>query len=54
MGRNRLLQTGIALLLLLLISLPGAALAKSDKIIVAYFPGWPGTFQYGWSQGLGC
>lgn len=29
----------------------GSALAKPNKITVAYFPGWPGTFEYGWAQG---
>lgn len=30
----------------------GPAVAKPKKITVAYFPGWPGTFEYGWSKGL--
>lgn len=31
--------------------LAGPAMAKPDSITVAYFPGWPGTFEYGWSKG---
>ncbi len=37
--------------LLMLLCLGSPALAKSKKITVAYFPGWPGTFEYGWSKG---
>lgn len=29
----------------------GPAAAKTKKITVAYFPGWPGTFEYAWAQG---
>lgn len=29
----------------------GPVMAKTKKITVAYFPGWPGTFEYGWANG---
>ena len=31
--------------------LPQMGLAKTKKVTVAYFPGWPGTFEYGWAKG---
>lgn len=40
---------GIIGLILAVLAMP--AFAKPDKITVAYFPGWPGTFEYGWSEG---
>jgi len=36
---------------MMFVFLAGPAMAKSDSITVAYFPGWPGTFEYGWSKG---
>ncbi len=39
----------VILMAITLISI-GPAMAKTEKITVAYFPGWPGTFQYGWAN----
>ena len=49
--RIRNLMTILAVIGLLFALTAGTAMAKTDKITVAYFPGWPGTFQYGWAQG---
>lgn len=34
-----------------MVMMAGPAMAKTKKITVAYFPGWPGTFEYGWAKG---
>ena len=49
--RIRKLMTVLAVIGLLFALTAGTAMAKTDKITVAYFPGWPGTFQYGWAKG---
>ena len=49
--RIRNLMTVLAVIGLLFGLTAGTAMAKTDKITVAYFPGWPGTFQYGWAKG---
>jgi taurine transport system substrate-binding protein len=51
MGKMRLGVIGTALLILAVVALPAAAMAKAKSITIAYFPGWPGTFEYGWSTG---
>ena len=35
-----------------MVMMAGPAIAKTKKITVAYFPGWPGTFEYGWAKGM--
>ncbi len=35
-----------------MVMMAAPALAKTKKITVAYFPGWPGTFEYGWAKGM--
>jgi taurine transport system substrate-binding protein len=53
MRRKKIFTCALILVLAIAFLLPaGFAMAKVKKITVAYFPGWPGTFEYGWSQGL--
>lgn len=40
----------VGLMALAFVALGQPAMAQPDKIIVAYFPGWPGTFEYGWAN----
>jgi taurine transport system substrate-binding protein len=51
MSKMRSVVIATLVLILAVAALPGAALAKAKSITVAYFPGWPGTFEYGWSTG---
>jgi taurine transport system substrate-binding protein len=50
--RKTWLVVGLVLVALVTVFCLGSpALAKAKKITVAYFPGWPGTFEYGWAKG---
>lgn len=48
---KRFLTVFFAVSLVLSFMVVPAAMAKPKKVVVAYFPGWPGTFEYGWSKG---
>lgn len=48
---KRILFISIFALLAVTFVISGPVAAKTKKITVAYFPGWPGTFEYGWAQG---
>ncbi len=48
---KHLLMVCFSVLMAITFFTAGPAAAKTKKITIAYFPGWPGTFEYGWAQG---
>ncbi len=50
--RKAWLVVGLILIALVTVFCLGSpAVAKTKKVTVAYFPGWPGTFEFGWAKG---
>lgn len=48
---KRLLIVCFSIFMAVTLFAAGPAVAKTKKISIAYFPGWPGTFEYGWAKG---
>lgn len=48
---KRLLIVCFSIFMAVTLFAAGPVAAKAKKITIAYFPGWPGTFEYGWANG---
>ena len=49
--KNRFFPIAITILLLVAFGIPGSSFAKKDKLMVAYYPGWPCSYQVGEAKG---